>query len=74
MERVLAESDGVNPVGELGRQTKNHDLLSKLARVTPYHKRSRAHICSFWVKGECLRGDECPYRSVVLMPRGDGGA
>lgn len=20
------------------------------------------HICSFWIKGECKRGDECPYR------------
>ena len=20
------------------------------------------HICSFWVKGECKRGEECPYR------------
>ena len=26
------------------------------------YKRNRPHICSFWVKGECKRGDECPYR------------
>ena len=36
----------------------------KLARTTPYYKRNRPHICSFWVKGECTRGEECPYRWV----------
>jgi pre-mRNA-splicing factor RBM22/SLT11 len=39
-----------------------NDTLLKLARTTPYYKRNRAHVCSFWVKGECKRGDECPYR------------
>lgn len=34
----------------------------KLARTQPYYKRNRPHICSFWVKGECKRGEECPYR------------
>lgn len=63
MERALANSDGVNPVGEMARtNTKGHELLQKLARTTPYYKRNRAHICSFWVKGECKRGEECPYR------------
>ncbi|VDL19006.1 unnamed protein product [Hymenolepis diminuta] len=38
------------------------DLLLKLARTAPYYRRNRAHICSFWVKGECRRGEECPYR------------
>lgn len=37
-------------------------MLLKLARTTPYYKRNRPHICSFWVKGECKRGEECPYR------------
>lgn len=36
--------------------------LTKLARRAPYYKRNLPHICSFWVKGECKRGDECPYR------------
>lgn len=62
MERELAESDGVSPIGELGRQTKSHELLLKLARKTPYYERNRAHICSFFVKGACKRGAECPYR------------
>ncbi|KAF7723234.1 RNA binding motif protein 22 [Apophysomyces ossiformis] len=40
----------------------NHETLKKLARTEPYYKRNRPHICSFFVKGECNRGDECPYR------------
>jgi len=37
-------------------------VIQKLARTTPYYKRNRAHVCSFFVKGECKRGAECPYR------------
>lgn len=39
-----------------------NSTLTKLARVKPYYKRNRAHICSFFLRGECNRGDECPYR------------
>ncbi|XP_022730774.1 zinc finger CCCH domain-containing protein 40-like [Durio zibethinus] len=38
------------------------DTILKLQRTTPYYKRNRAHICSFYVRGECIRGAECPYR------------
>ncbi|KAI8613911.1 hypothetical protein BC830DRAFT_1129827 [Chytriomyces sp. MP71] len=36
--------------------------LKAMARTEPQYQRNRAHICSFYVKGECKRGDECPYR------------
>uniref|UniRef100_A0A8C3NFM9 Pre-mRNA-splicing factor RBM22 n=1 Tax=Geospiza parvula TaxID=87175 RepID=A0A8C3NFM9_GEOPR len=62
MEREIANSDGTRPVGALGKATSTSDMLLKLARTTPYYKRNRPHICSFWVKGECKRGEECPYR------------
>ncbi|KAA6419845.1 MAG: zinc finger CCCH domain-containing 40-like [Trebouxia sp. A1-2] len=39
-----------------------NDTILKLQRTTPYYKRNRAPICSFFVKGECKRGAECPYR------------
>ena len=53
----------MGPGGALGKlPTHKSELLAKLARTTPYYKRNRAHICSFWVKGECKRGEECPYR------------
>ncbi|XP_002741428.1 pre-mRNA-splicing factor RBM22-like [Saccoglossus kowalevskii] len=62
MEREIANSDGTQAVGAVGKSQSPSDLLLKLARTTPYYKRNRPHICSFWVKGECKRGEECPYR------------
>lgn len=41
---------------------EGRDMLKKLARNDPYYKRNRPHICSFFVKGECKRGAECPFR------------
>jgi len=59
----LEKGDGTGPGGALGKlPSHKHELLMKLARTTPYYKRNRPHICSFWVKGECKRGEECPYR------------
>jgi pre-mRNA-splicing factor RBM22/SLT11 len=37
-------------------------MLKQLARTDPYYKRNRPHVCSFFAKGECKRGEECPYR------------
>lgn len=52
--------------GELDRSkydtTAPNELLLRLQRTTPYYKRNRAQICSFFVRGECKRGAECPYR------------
>jgi len=63
-ERQLGPTDhGVGGVGGgAGKSQAPSDLLMKLARTTPYYRRNLPHICSFWVKGECKRGEECPYR------------
>lgn len=45
-----------------GKLPSNSDMLKKLARTKPYYQRNRPHICSFYVKGECKRGEECPFR------------
>lgn len=37
-------------------------MLKQLARTDPYYKRNRPQVCSFFIKGECTRGSECPYR------------
>ena len=58
----LAITGKTEPGGSVGKAQAPSDLLMKLARTTPYYKRNRPHICSFWVKGECTRGEECPYR------------
>lgn len=38
------------------------EKLRKLGRQGPYYKRNAAKICTFWLKGMCKRGEECPYR------------
>ncbi|OSX65340.1 hypothetical protein POSPLADRAFT_1044728 [Postia placenta MAD-698-R-SB12] len=38
------------------------EMLKQLARTDPYYKRNRPHLCSFYAKGQCSRGSECPYR------------
>ena len=60
----LTEHGATEPGGAVGKAGAPSTLLMKLARTTPYYKRNRPHICSFWVKGECKRGEECPYRYV----------
>ena len=32
-----------------------------MARTEPNYKRNRPHLCSFFARGECKRGDACPY-------------
>ena len=63
----VAGTDRTEPTGAVGKAQAPSDLLMKLARTTPYYKRNRPHICSFWVKGECKRGEECPYRYCLLV-------
>ncbi|PSC73683.1 zinc finger CCCH domain-containing 40 [Micractinium conductrix] len=52
--------------GDLDRSAfdtaKPNELLMKLRRTEPYYARNRARVCSFFVRGECKRGAECPYR------------
>jgi len=62
VEKQLADGDGTVAYGELGKMTTKNEMLAKLARKAPYYKRNRPHLCSFWIKGECKRGEECPYR------------
>lgn len=38
------------------------EKLELLSKKYPSYKRNQAHICSFFVKGHCNRGDNCPYR------------
>ncbi|KAI9292115.1 hypothetical protein K502DRAFT_325965 [Neoconidiobolus thromboides FSU 785] len=40
-------------------------LLKKMARAEPFYQRNRPHICSFFIKGTCTRGDACPYRHEI---------
>lgn len=60
--QLKAGGDNTVAAGAVGKSLAASDMLAKLARTAPYYKRNLPHICSFWVKGECKRGEECPYR------------
>eukprot|EP00271_Cylindrocystis_brebissonii_P004096 TRINITY_DN1551_c0_g1_i1.p1 TRINITY_DN1551_c0_g1~~TRINITY_DN1551_c0_g1_i1.p1 ORF type:complete len:550 (+),score=129.56 TRINITY_DN1551_c0_g1_i1:214-1863(+) len=57
---------GIDYESTFGKARPN-DTILKLQRTTPYYKRNRAHICSFFVRGECSRGAECPYRHEMPL-------
>jgi pre-mRNA-splicing factor RBM22/SLT11 len=50
LDNAVAQSDPTEAFGVLKAQPPS-DVLTKLARNSPYYKRNRPHICSFWVKG-----------------------
>lgn len=58
---MLQARAGLDYESSYGKVRPN-DTILKLQRTTPYYKRNRAHICSFYIRGECTRGAECPYR------------
>ncbi|KAI0043991.1 pre-mRNA-splicing factor SLT11 [Auriscalpium vulgare] len=60
MEAKFADNDHLLKAGKTSSAGK--EMLKQLARTDPYYKRNRPHVCSFFAKGECTRGDECPYR------------
>ncbi|CAI9304385.1 unnamed protein product [Lactuca saligna] len=60
-EHDLRARAGLDYESSYGKERPN-DTILKLQRTTPYYKRNRAHICSFFIRGECTRGAECPYR------------
>lgn len=62
--RMLEQEGAVSAYGKVGG---SGSALLQLARKEPYYKRNRPHLCSFFARGECNRGDECPY--LHEMPR-----
>lgn len=63
--RMLEQEGAVSAYGKASGSANN--ALLRMARREPYYKRNRAHLCSFFARGECNRGDECPY--LHEMPR-----
>lgn len=62
-QNMEGKLDGNKSLLDSGRaQSAGKEMLKQLARTDPYYKRNRPHICSFFAKGECSRGTECPYR------------
>ncbi|CAE8589755.1 unnamed protein product [Polarella glacialis] len=65
LQNAQADKDGADlPYGKVGA----HPMLQRLARMTPYYKRNEARICTFYVKGACNRGQDCPFKHE--LPQG----
>lgn len=45
-------------------QKGENQILQKISRENPRYERNLPHLCSFFQKGTCDRGDLCPYRHV----------
>lgn len=58
LEKAMENGSAALPYGKVAPSA----LLQRMARKQPYYKRNQAHICSFFVRGECNRGSACPYR------------
>ncbi len=48
-----------------------HAKLSSVARMEPRYERNLAKLCSFFAKGECKRGKNCPFRHELPKDRND---
>lgn len=65
LEEQMANSEsGVAYDSQVANEA-GKEMLKNLARNDPNYKRNRPHICSFFIKGDCKRGAECPFRHEV---------
>jgi pre-mRNA-splicing factor RBM22/SLT11 len=48
-----------------------HAKLRDMARMEPRYERNLAKLCSFFARGECDRGDNCPFRHEMPKDRND---
>lgn len=42
-------------------ESAGRELVKRLARIDPYSKSPLKPICTYFLKGNCYRGDACPY-------------
>ncbi len=66
-ERALAQ--GKNMVGDTNALA--HAKLKEMANMAPRYERNMAKLCSFFAKGECNRGANCPFRHEMPKDRND---
>jgi pre-mRNA-splicing factor RBM22/SLT11 len=66
-ERALEQ--GQNLVGEANALAVSK--LQEMAQMQPRYERNMAKLCSFFARGECNRGDTCPFRHELPKDRND---
>ena len=48
-----------------------HSKLQSIARILPRYERNLPKLCSFFSRGECNRGSNCPFRHEMPKDRND---
>ncbi|KAL3944846.1 MAG: hypothetical protein SGBAC_001048 [Bacillariaceae sp.] len=66
-ERALAQ--GENTIGEANALAVAK--LEEMANMAPRYERNMAKLCSFFARGECNRGSDCPFRHEMPRDRND---
>ena len=61
-QRALESGSGTLALESGYAKLAENPHLQRIARTVPYYNRNEAKVCSFFLRGECTRGDECPYR------------
>lgn len=74
MERQMEESGDGMAYDSQAANAQARDMLKNLARNDPHYKRNRPHVCSFFAKGECKRGDDCPFRHEAAESSSGGNS
>ena len=53
----------------VGTSAVAHAQLSQMAQMEPRYERNLAKLCSFFARGECNRGSDCPFRHEMPKAR-----
>ena len=67
-QRLLDQ--GQNSVGD-DKNAMAHAQLQSIARMEPRYERNLPKLCSFFARGECNRGSDCPFRHEMPRDRND---
>jgi pre-mRNA-splicing factor RBM22/SLT11 len=68
-QQQRALDQGQDLVG--GASQLAHAKLQDMARMEPRYERNLAKLCSFFARGECDRGANCPFRHEMPKDRND---
>jgi pre-mRNA-splicing factor RBM22/SLT11 len=65
-QRMIEQGEHQPDIHELA-----HAQLSDMARMEPRYERNLPKLCSFYARGECNRGANCPFRHELPRDRND---
>lgn len=70
-ERALVEHGSSSSIIESTSNIRAIARLQSIARMGPRYDRNLAKLCSFYARGECNRGSNCPFRHELPRDRND---